>query len=128
MAKVEGVETSMDSDLRSFMDRSAVRAVVEGYFTALDKCDYVGIEASFTDDADLRYDVEPYRFTGGREFAEYMRSKERVRIRTHIMANCSVDVNGDTATAETFGSAVLKVADSGPGSIIVTGMSFKDSF
>lgn len=113
-------------DVRRLIDRADVRAVVESYFSAVDRCDYDAIEQCFTTDADLEYDAEPSRFTGGREVADWMRTFEHLPNHTHSISNCSIAVSGDTATADTFGQAVLVVGTSGPGSVLVMGLRYID--
>ena len=117
----------VEAEVRRMIDRADVRSVVEGYMTAVDRCDYPAIAACFTDDAALEYDVEPYQFTGGHQVAEWMRSFDHLPVHTHTVSNCAIEVDGDRASADTFGFAVLIVGDSGPGSILVVGLRYVDA-
>lgn len=114
------------AEIQRLVDRAAVREVIEGYMSAVDRCDYAAIAACFTDDADLRYDAEPSRFTGGHEVAEWMRTYDHLPNHTHTVSNCDIVVTGDEASAETFGFAVLAVGSSGPGSVLVIGLRYVD--
>lgn len=127
MGQIGGAVTPTDDEVRHLIDSAAARAVVEGYMTAVDRCDYPGIAACFTDDAKLNYDVEPYVFTGGHEVAEWMRSFDHLPVHTHTVSNCAIEIDGDQAHADTFGFAVLVVGASGPGSILVVGLRYVDA-
>jgi len=114
------------AEIRRMVDRAAVRDVVEGYMSAVDRCDYDAIAACFTADADLEYDAEPSRFTGGQAVADWMRTYDHLPNHTHTVSNCAIEVTGDEAQADTFAFAVLAVGASGPGSVLVMGLRYVD--
>ena len=114
------------AEVQLMVDRAAVREVIESYMSAVDRCDYEAIAACFTADADLEYDAEPSRFTGGKAVADWMRTYDHLPNHTHTVSNCAIVVNGDEAAADTFGFAVLAVGAGGPGSVLVMGLRYVD--
>lgn len=118
--------SELESQDRLTLDRMAVRYVLEGYMSAVDRCDYDAIADCFTDDADLTYDADPSHFTGGRAVSDWMRTFDHLPNHTHTLSNCHIVVDGTEADADTFGFAVLAVGDNGPGSVLVLGLRYTD--
>ena len=114
------------ADVERMVHRASVREVLEAYMAATDRWDYPAIAACFTADADVEIDgVEPHRFTGGQEVAEWMSKFGHAT--THTVSSCEIVLSGDEAHADTFGMAVLIHGPSGPGSVLVAGVRYVDT-
>jgi hypothetical protein len=96
------------TDDRALADRLALRHLVETYAHCVDRRDAALLDSLFVDDAELMiFDdtaaTEPSRTLRGRdELARITRSVQRYVATTHFVGNHLVELEGDTATGETY--------------------------
>ncbi len=96
-----------DLDLQQLADRLAIRDLVDGYARAVDQPDGQAAAALFTPDGVLRIfergTPAPVREREGREqIASAMEGLRRYDTTLHVVANHYADIDGDTATGETY--------------------------
>ena len=97
------------ASLRAFVEKAAVREVLENYFHGLDAREEDRLAACFTDDAVATHhsgsDTE-FTLTGGAAIARYFCGLLRTFTATnHTFSNSVIRVTGDTATGDTFAIA-----------------------
>jgi len=113
--------------LQDLLDRAEIRRIVDKYMSALDRRDYAGIAACFTKDADIQYDLKPWRFKGGKELADQARLIEQFTATTHAVSNIDIEIDGDTARLHMQGMATLLSGRHDSGRILVRGIHYEDS-
>jgi len=110
-------------DLAELADRLAIRRLVDDYARAADRVDGAAAGACFTPDGVLRIcnrgQAEPVRMrTGPDEIAAAFAGLGRYDVTLHVVANHYVDLDGDTATGETYCLAHhIHDADDGTGKL-----------
>lgn len=93
--------------LRELTDRVEIRRVVDTYARCADRVDNEGAAALFTPDGILRiYErgtSEPVRERVGREeISAAFKGLDRYELTLHVVGNHIVDIDGDSATGETY--------------------------
>jgi ketosteroid isomerase-like protein len=95
--------------MNELADRVALRELVEAYAHNVDRLDPEAVAALFSDDGVLKIyegdpeQVEPARVrTGPREIATALAGLSRYEVTTHFLGQQSVQIDGDTATGETY--------------------------
>lgn len=88
-------------------DLRAIRRLVDDYSRSADRIDATGLAALFTPDGVLRIfergNPEPVRERVGREeIATAIAGLTRFEVTMHLNGNHYVDLDGDTATGETY--------------------------
>ena len=88
-------------------DLGAIRRLVDDYARCADRIDATGLAALFTPDGVLRIcergNPEPVRQRTGRdEIATAIAGLTRFEVTMHLVGNHYVELDGDTATGETF--------------------------
>lgn len=97
----------LDLDLGLLADRLAIRQLVDDYARAVDQPDGERAAALFVPDGVLRIfergTPEPVRERVGRsDIATAMNGLTRYDTTMHVVANHYADIDGDTATGETY--------------------------
>lgn len=106
-----------DTDLA---DRLAIRRLADDYARCADRIDNEGLAALFTPDGVLRVcergNPEPVRMRTGRaEIAQAIEGLSRYEVTMHYVANHYVEIDGDTATGETYCRAChIQPVEGGP--------------
>jgi hypothetical protein len=96
-----------EDDLRELADRLEIRRLVDAYALCADRVDNEGAAALFAPDGVLRIcergKAEPVRMrTGREEIAAAFKGLDRYEVTMHVVANHVVEIDGDTATGETY--------------------------
>ena len=97
----------MALDQQLLADRMEIRDLVETYARAADRVDGAGAGACFTPDGVLRIcnrgQDEPVRMrTGPEEITTAFAGLGRYDVTLHVVGNHYVEIDGDTATGETY--------------------------
>ena len=101
-------------------DRVAIRRIVEDYARCADRIDNEGLAALFAPDGVLRIcergNPEPVRMRTGRaEIAEAIKGLSRYEVTMHLVGNHYAEIDGDTATAESYCRAChIRPVEGGP--------------
>ncbi|MFC0027928.1 nuclear transport factor 2 family protein [Micromonospora chaiyaphumensis] len=116
-------------------DRLAIRDLVDAYAHLADRRDAQGQAALFTDDARVAvYDgepdtTEPVQVLNGRdELAEAFGSLRNYDRTTHFNGQCTVTVDGDGATGETYCLAHHLWVEEGQRTLMVMSIRYQDTF
>ena len=103
--------TAQDETLRTLTDRQELRDLVFRYARAVDRHDYPTLEQVFTKDAHMSgYRGEPdsvdplYSFDGVDGVIGALRTLEEFTKVNHVVSNQLVEIDGDQATGETYGT------------------------
>lgn len=96
-----------DAELRDLTDRVEIRRVVDSYARCADRVDNEGAAALFTPDGILRIfergTLEPVRERIGRdEISAAFKGLDRYEVTLHVVGTHLVEIDGDTATGETY--------------------------
>lgn len=88
-------------------DRHAIRRVVDDYARCADRIDNEGLAALFAPDGVLRIcergNPEPVRQRNGRaEISAAIKGLSRYDVTMHLVSNHYVEIDGDTATGESY--------------------------
>ena len=93
----------MERDLR---DRLEIRDLAERYARTLDRRDWAHAESLFTEDVELRLHRPDgsvlFDISSRESLLKGLSVVERYRATTHFVGNQTVEIDGDTATAETY--------------------------
>ena len=94
----------MDATVRHLQDRSAIHQLMARYYHCVDRRDFTGVGAVFTDDASVDFATgTPVK---GREaIVRYITGVGRYPVTTHFMGNQLVELKADTAEVETYAIA-----------------------
>jgi hypothetical protein len=96
-----------ENELREVADLVEIRRLVDTYAFCADRVDNEGAAALFTPDGVLRIfergTPEPVRERHGRnEIAAAFKGLDRYELTLHVVGNHVVDLDGDSATGETY--------------------------
>jgi ketosteroid isomerase-like protein len=121
----QAVSELADSDR---LDRAAIRGTIEEYFNALDGRDFARLGACFTEDARAEYDAGDgaQQLAGRDEIVARIRGIESCPASTHSLSSTTLELDRDTARADTFAVAVLLLGPNDGGSILVRGLRYED--
>ena len=114
-----------DPRLQAFLDKQEIRDVLARYCRGIDRLDSDLIASVYHEDA---YDDHGTFKGNGKEFAKsVVVGLARFERTMHTIANCLIEVDGDTATAETYCIAYhrTKAAD-GPQEDFLAGVRYID--
>ena len=96
--------TTPDDGTRELHDRLAIHRLVLAYCRAADRGDFAGIRAVYADDG---RDVHTGFEGRADDYVEWLREKlPRFDGTMHLIGNHDVELHGDHALAETYGTAV----------------------
>ena len=95
--------TSENSDIRELLDKQACTEVLTRYCRALDWLDGEALKKVFAADAHIDYGF--FRGRGDAFILAVMEVEHSFERRWHFVANAIIQVNGDTAEAESYGLA-----------------------
>jgi uncharacterized protein (TIGR02246 family) len=107
-------------------DRMAIREVMTRYSRGIDRRDFDMVAGCFTADAEAEYsgNVLP---KGVDAIVAYIRRIAHLPRSTHFMGDTLIDVDGDTADAETYAIAYLVDGEVGSGAQVHTrGLRYRD--
>jgi uncharacterized protein (TIGR02246 family) len=115
----------MDTD-----DESAIRRLIDRYFSAADRQDRDAYCACFTDDATLTTLARPdggggTAHEGIEAVMAAFRTVETFAASCHVAANVVVDVHGESASADTIAVAFV-VAKESDGTVATRGLRYRD--
>ena len=108
------------------LDRLAVRNTLERYLVCLDRRDFPGLAACFTEDAEANFEVAPERLIGAHAIVDFLRTIENYSASTHAWGNVSIVVQGDGAESDLFVVATLLRGPAATGRISVRGVRYQD--
>lgn len=107
-------------------DRTAISDVLVRYSTAIDRRDWALYRTCFT--ADVRADFPTGSWTGVEDLASFMDEWHAgLGLTVHHVTNIAVDVDGDTATARSYGNAVLQLDPEKPESVLNLHGTYEDT-
>ena len=94
--------SDLDSRLRDMLDQHEIRRVLAEYCNACDRADGTMMEACYT--GDDSFDDHGTVKASGPEYVAVMMDRivERTEVMSHILGQSLINVDGDTASAETF--------------------------
>ncbi len=105
-------------DIRELADREEIRAVVLRYFRAMDRVDDELGFSIFHEDGTGDYGADIFAGSG-RDLIRWLNEYNRTLIHSHHqMSNCTIEVDGDRAVAETYVTATLVKAAGDGGRIV----------
>jgi 3-phenylpropionate/cinnamic acid dioxygenase small subunit len=110
----------------SAQDRLAVEEVLTRYAFALDRRDWDLLATCFAQDAELVYEPLP-PFTGFAALQAAMRSGLEGTTTQHMITNIRVAVDGDRASAWSYGQATHRRDGLDGGNLFVTGGAYEDA-
>lgn len=111
------------------LDRTAIRATLEAYFSSVDRRDWRAYGECFAEDARVEFNHGEAQVVVGRETIVRRAEQRPDRpISNHLISNTHIEVEGDRATAVTHGIAHLVVAKDGGTRIVVRGLVYEDEF
>lgn len=108
------------------LDELAVRRVMDRYLAALDRRDFDGIAACFTDDAPIVYLNGQVSVVGGRALGDYLRFVTNFSASNHTVSSFSVEIDGAHASLDTLAVAILVEGGADTGRILVRGIHYED--
>lgn len=117
--------------LRELLDREAIRETIARYFTGHDRGDLDWVNSAFTANARLFIDGIQVRGSGTLPASERPQPRgvpmDKLLATSHVMGQCEIHVNGESARSETYAVAYL-VLDSGEGRrrMLVRGLRYLD--
>jgi ketosteroid isomerase-like protein len=115
-----------DPAIRDQLDRAAVREAMVRYADALDRRDFDAVRACFTEDAQASYNGEALA-PGADAIVTYVRQLEGLQSSMHSVTNVVVEVDGDTANADSACIAhLVQRAGNGDLTILVRGLRYRD--
>lgn len=88
---------------RILVDRLEIEALLIRYGTALDTRDSALLASCFSEDAVLNYDAAPPATRDA--FVERAKGLKRLAVTQHVVANITVDLDGDRANATSYAHA-----------------------
>ena len=104
-----------------------IRSVIERYFNAVDRRDWELLAACFTEDVAFEFNLDTVIQVHGREaLIERMRAMPKSAASIHSLASTSILVDGDTASAVTFGTAQVVLDRIDGGRVLVRGLRYDD--
>jgi len=115
-------------------DRLAIRELVDAYAHCADRRDAKGQMALFTKDShfvvfmDAKADKPAMEFHRQEDLAPVFADLNKYEATTHFMGQCTVVLNGDRATGETYCLAHHIVAAEGKRSIFIASLRYYDIF
>lgn len=112
---------------QALLDRLAVRETIEGYLYCLDRKDWGGIAASFSDNARARYNLDPKIMVGGKAIADFLHLVETYASTNHALSNLHIVVEGDHATSDSHVIATLHLGDHLTGRVLVRSIRYQDT-
>ena len=104
-----------------------IRGVLERYFNAIDRRDWDLLGACFTEDVAFELNLETViRLRGRQALIDRMSSMPKPFASIHTLASTSILVEGDEATAVTFGTAQAVLDRVDGGKVLVRGLRYDD--
>jgi ketosteroid isomerase-like protein len=120
----------MDPQLQYIVDREAITRLVFRYADRVDGRDPRGVVECFTPDAHFEADGGAFVLEGADALARFFERALAAGpdgiggVSTHLMTNVVVDVDGDSAHAET--KAVAYLTKETVGTVVVRGLRYSD--
>lgn len=118
---------SGDTASTEFLDKLAVRATLEAYFSSVDRRDWLTYGQCFTEDAQFELHGGDVQIVVGRD-AIVQRAEQRLNrpVSNHLLSNTHISTTGNRATAVTHALAHLVVPGNGGTRIVVRGIVYED--
>lgn len=129
----------MQAQLRGLMDRAEIADIMKRYAQGIKKNDSKLVASCFTDDA--RLESNGQSLVGAREIEDYYSGwfastatggggfgMNRVMSTPYMANDAEIQLNGDTATAESSGLAVHAGTRNDAGLVVVRGAFYIDEF
>jgi len=120
------VEEPITAALRELQDRVAIRDVLLRYACGVDRRDLPLVAACFTAHAD--YEGALGTGTVETALAALPQRLQRYERTMHFMGNQLIEVNGDTATSETYAIAYHNLVEDGARTLLTVGIRYLDDF
>jgi SnoaL-like domain len=108
------------------LEELALRRVMDRYLACLDRRDFDGIAACFTDNASIVYLDGRVSLVGGRALADYLRFVTNFSASNHTVSSFAVQLDGATATMDTLAVAILLEGEADSGRLLVRGIHYQD--
>lgn len=116
-----------DAATAELLDRTAIRAVLQAYFSGMDRRDWTTYGACFTEDARVEFVHEQAEVVVGRDAIVGRAEERRDRpLSNHLMSHAHIVLAGDRATAVTHAIAHLVVPKEGGARVVVRGLVYED--
>ena len=114
-------------DANQMLARLAVRAVLERYFSCVDRQDWEGLGACFAADATAVYNsAGPQHLTGRDAIVAKVQVVKRFNSTHHVFANTDIVLARDDAKAQTQAIAYLLIGPAESGRVLVRGLRYDD--
>ena len=113
-------------DVRVLADRAAIRDVMARYYQGLDRRKYAQVGACFT--PDIHADYRGRFFDGPEAVVDHCRGLDNFQMATHLMGECLIEIDGETAKAVTYATDRLRGGDEGQETDITHGLRYIDGF
>ncbi|MDB5725758.1 MAG: hypothetical protein JWQ16_2512 [Novosphingobium sp.] len=106
----------MDDILQELVDHHQIRKLLSQYSRGCDRCDQPVMASIYADES---WDDHGNRSARGADFAKLI-TDEMVHIDSlsHLLGQSTISVDGDTAGAETYFLATMRVADEAAGEML----------
>jgi hypothetical protein len=115
-----------DTRAPEWLEELAVRRVMDRYLACLDRRDFDGIAACFTDDAPIVYLDGRVSLVGGQALAGYLRFVTNFRASNHTVSSFTSELKGASATMDTLALAILLEGDADAGRLLLRGIHYED--
>jgi ketosteroid isomerase-like protein len=95
------LDTKLEARLRRLVDKDEIADVMARYCRGVDRCDVDLIASAFHPDA---VDEHSYRVLGGTEVGPFLVERMRTTFKAslHSLLQSRIEIDGDTATGETY--------------------------
>ena len=112
-------------DHEALLDEQRIKNTILRYFAGLDRKSPPMFDQVFTEDATMTALAGGRRFEGRAAIVESMMTVRNYQHTSHYPTSQVIEIDGDSATADTFGIAVIAVSDPEP-RILVRGLQYLD--
>lgn len=114
----------MEDKLQKLIDRQEIKDVLLDYCRGIDRMDKSLVRQCYHEDA---VDEHGSFFGGVEEYLEWCwRLLQKYTMSMHYLSNCKIDIDGDRARAESYGTAVHRGKSQLPEHNLTTGFRFID--
>lgn len=122
----ESTASSKDPAIQQLADRLALRDLLVGYYSCIDRYDFAGLRAVFLPDAHLNFHGGVFNDSGIDKIIKFVSGIQACRVTMHFMGNQNITLNGDSATLETYAMAHHLRADGDLERDDVYGLRYQD--
>lgn len=109
------------------LDKFAISLIIEQYFYGIDRTDSALLRRCFADEASYTSDAGRLNMNSGDEIGGRLGRGSLFAQTSHVRSSQKIEVDGDTATADTFAVVYLVKDVTDGGAIMVRGLQYRDT-